>query len=267
LNKYQIIEKLSTKFGLEEATLLTKYLLEDVSVEDRTNFSLLSKSVERLLNDEPLQYITGKAYFLDYIFYVNPSVLIPRPETEELVEWAKEVIKDYKVNSILEVGTGSGCIAIAIKDKASVALNAIDVSIKALEVAKQNAITYNCNINFIECNFLDEGQRNNLPRVDLIISNPPYITEAEKVAMLPNVLNHEPQGALFAVGKDPFVFYKHLAELGNEQNATVMCELNEYYVKEIVQLFESEDCSRIEVRNDMQGKGRMLMASFNRAIL
>jgi release factor glutamine methyltransferase len=253
------------KFGLEEATLLTKYLLEDLSNEDRTNVSFLDESVDRLLNDEPLQYVTGKAYFLNYIFYVNPSVLIPRSETEELVEWAKEIISQNKINYILEVGTGSGCIAIALKDKSSLSVNAIDVSANALAIAKQNASKYNCEVNFIESDFLDAEKRKKLPKVDLIISNPPYITEGEKAAMLPNVLNYEPHSALFASANDPLIFYRYLAELGKEQEAIVLCELNEYYANEIVIFFNEQGFQTIEVRNDMQGKCRMLKACYNTA--
>jgi len=180
-------------------------------------------AMERLLKHEPLQYVIGKAYFLDMEFEVNPSVLIPRPETEELVILVLEDLDRHRQGMskklrILDIGTGSGCIAISLKKKLPMAeVTALDVSEGALEVARRNAVSNQVELNFLLMDILDRSQWPSLPEFDLIVSNPPYVTLAEKEAMLPNVLDHEPHNALFVPDEDPLIFYKAIASFAKDK--------------------------------------------------
>ena len=231
--------------------------------ESEINF--LQLSLKRLKNHEPLQYITGTAYFHGLDFKVSPAVLIPRPETEELVEWiAQQHGKAGEPLSILDVGTGSGCIAISLKAKMPEAvLFAIDVSEKAMAVARENAQELGAEVFFESVDILDAEARSALLKFDLIVSNPPYVTPADREKMLPNVTDHEPALALF-VEEDSLVFYKeiiafskdHLAEGGN-----LYFECNESNATEVAALLNQAGFKHVEVRKDMQGKDRMILGT------
>jgi len=224
--------------------------------------STYNDSIKRLLQHEPVQYITGIAWFYKYPFYVNKDVLIPRPETEELVE---HIVKENigKNISIIDIGTGSGCIAISLKKNVSGGLvSAIDVSIDALTVAKRNATELDANIHFIQQDFLQEGLWNTLDMYDVIVSNPPYIKYIEKEEMNNNVLQYEPHLALFVENEDALLFYRKTALFGKTHlntNGSIWMEINETLGKETKELFEGFGYSTV-LYKDLQGKDRMIKA-------
>lgn len=246
----------------QEKHLLAKYLVEDLFtfLQSENDTSILDGYISRINKHEPLQYITEKAHFLDYIFYVDRNVLIPRPETEEVVLKAIELIKKYRLKSVLDIGTGSGCIPISIKHRLNSAdVTAIDIDENAINVAKFNAEKYHATIHFIEVDFLNESNWSQLGNYDVIISNPPYISSSEKSGMSHNVLDYEPHKALFA-GEDTLLFYRKIAKFSRTHNpkAIVICELNEFYAPEIKEIFS--EYSNLEILQDLQGKNRILVA-------
>lgn len=231
--------------------------------------------IRKLKLHVPVQYILGHTEFYGLDFKVNEAVLIPRPETEELVEWVLEGTKGegrgagdtlnikHQTLNILDVGTGSGCIAIALKKNMPDAeVYALDISEKALVVAKVNAEKNNTAINFIHADILKPTfQPSNLPAFQLLISNPPYITEAEKPAMHPNVLEHEPHTALFVTDNDALLFYRAILDFAKERLAAdgkIYFELNANYASEIAALAKEKGFVNCEVRKDLSGKERMM---------
>ena len=278
----KFIDGLSTIYGFEEARSLSwlsisfvckleraKYLSikqEEINSDDAEQ---LFKIHEQLIQGKPLQYILGETVFYDLTFQVNPSVLIPRPETEELVDWAlitsRIINGETEVLKLLDIGTGSGCIAISIKKYIPLAdITAIDISEAALNTARQNA-----DLNQIEINFIQDDifKPTNLELInskyDLILSNPPYVTEAEKDQMLDNVLNHEPHNALFVPNHDPLVFYRAITDFALNHlkiNGFLFLELNEKFSKETINLLREKGFKEIELRQDMGGKDRMIRA-------
>lgn len=225
---------------------------------ERKIFAIL----HRLESGEPIQYILGHAWFYGLKMAVNPSVLIPRPETEELVSWILEDNRaPPKSLRILDVGTGSGCIAIALKhvlqDSAKVV--ALDISVGALEVAKTNAKVLTTDIEFLHVDFLKEDLHQ-LGTFDIIVSNPPYISKANTGQDVLNALSNEPELALFPEGDDPDHFYKRMASVGLDMLSSggfCYLEMNEYRAYEIVNCFDQNNWKIVEIRNDMQGKMRM----------
>jgi release factor glutamine methyltransferase len=278
----KFIDGLSTIYGSEEAKSLTwlsisfvckleraKYLSirqEEINSDDTEQ---LFKIHEKLIQGIPLQYILGETEFYDLIVKVNQSVLIPRPETEELVDWAlitsRIINGETEVLKLLDIGTGSGCIAISIKKYIPLAdITAIDISEAALNIARQNA-----DLNQVEINFIQDDifKPTNLELInskyDLILSNPPYVTEAEKDQMLDNVLNHEPHIALFVPDNDPLVFYRAIADFALNHlkiNGFLFLELNEKFGKETINLLKEKGFKEIDLRQDMGGKDRMIRA-------
>ncbi len=205
---------------------------------------------------------------------VNEHVLIPRPETEELVEWVVKEIRNKKLEirnkkvsnstfTILDIGTGSGCIAIALKRELHRAeLSAIDISNDALLVAKQNAADQNEEINFLQLDFLNERDWSLLPSFDFIVSNPPYIPENEKSKLAKNVVDHEPDVALFVTDNDPFIFYKKYASFADnhlKEKGKIFVEVHEDYSKGVQKIFEEKNF-KIESKKDIYGKDRMVKA-------
>ena len=236
---------------------------------------LLHSSIFRLQQYEPIQYVINEAWFAGMKFYVDKNVLIPRPETEELVHW---VVSDCKstignrqlTNSkfktshlkILDVGTGSGCIAIALKNKLpGIEMWACDIRDEALNVARLNADALHATIDFVPLNFLDPDQRRQLPVVDCIVSNPPYIPQGEKKDMKKNVVDHEPWTALFVPDEDPLVFYKAIADFGHKklnEEGTIYVEIHEDLGEQIRNLFLSRGYRMIHLKKDLQGKERIM---------
>jgi release factor glutamine methyltransferase len=222
--------------------------------------------LEQLKQEIPIQYLLGKTSFYGLDFEVNENVLIPRPETEELVEWILESQKS-KVESqkirILDIGTGSGCIAISLaKNLPHATVFAIDVSEKALATAKINAKNNSEDVTFINQNILETDDLKQ--QFDVIVSNPPYVRHLEKAEIKKNVLDNEPHLALFVADNDALIFYKKIAELAQKnlsKNGQLFFEINQYLGKEMVDLLEKMNFKNIELRKDIYGNDRMIKAS------
>jgi release factor glutamine methyltransferase len=222
----------------------------------------IDNALTQLLAHTPIQYVLGYAWFYNLKFIVSPAVLIPRPETEELVEEAISFLKNSASKKVIDIGTGSGCIPIAIKKNIPFAtITALDVSDKALEIAKQNAITQQTEISFVAINFLDEEKYNQLEGFDLIISNPPYIPHTERLSK--NVQDYEPHLALFVPENEALIFYKKILIFAKEhllQNGKIMLEVHENLAQETAQLFIQNNYFVI-IKKDMQEKERILIIS------
>jgi len=243
----------------------------------------------RLKTGEPIQYVLGKTEFYGLPFKVNPSVLIPRPETEELVEWVISSVgsgewgvgsRQWAVDSgelaasagqqptgsILDIGTGSGCIAVSLKKHLpGVRVSAIDISTEALATAKKNAELNKVDINFIEADILTLNSPLTT-HYSLIISNPPYVTLLDKTKMHTNVTDFEPHTALFVPENDPLIFYKAIADFAARNlspNGLLFFEINESYGNEVVKLLSKKGFKGIELKKDMGGKDRMIKACLN----
>lgn len=227
----------------------------------------LAHIVNEAITGKPIQYILGHTEFYGLAFRVNPSVLIPRPETEELVQWIIESVKtsDQPVNNILDIGTGSGCIAITLKNQnPNIELFAIDISSEALKTAQSNAELNKAPVNFIEADILNFNPSIQLPQFDIIVSNPPYVTETDKQQMHQNVTGFEPHTALFVPETDPLLFYVAIADFAKERltvNGQLFFEINESYGKETVEMLANKGFRNIELRQDLPGRDRMVKAS------
>ncbi len=225
----------------------------------------IEEFLARLLRGEPLQYVTGKAHFYQLILYVNFNVLIPRPETEELVFWILQDYKSLKKTdlSIIDIGTGSGCIAVALKKNLpSANVKALDVSENALNVAAKNALKHKVNINFVKEDILAETDLSTKDEFDIIVSNPPYVTLYEQEKMHENVLNHEPHLALFVPENDPLIFYKAIADFALRKlkpGGKIYLEINQYLADDTQKLYNDKGFNT-ELRKDMQGNFRMIKA-------
>ncbi len=220
----------------------------------------------QLKQQKPIQYIMGETEFFGLPFYVNENTLIPRPETEELVDW---ISRDLTINEcndlkILDIGTGSGCIAIALAKKFTNAqVFAIDVSEKALATAQKNAIRNEVNVTFIQKNILEI--ENLEQQFDIIVSNPPYVRNLEKVEIHKNVLAYEPHLALFVEDDNALVFYQKITELAAKnlsENGQLYFEINQYLGKEMIKLLSENNFATIELRKDIYGNDRMIKADF-----
>ncbi len=226
--------------------------------------ALLEKHIEGLAAHQPVQYVLGEAWFYNMKFFVSSQVLIPRPETEELVEWVLSSIAKDSGKTIIDIGTGSGCIAVALKKGLPNAMvYACDVSEGALEVAATNALMHETAILFSKTDILDHGQWNTLPKANVIVSNPPYIPADEKALMSPHVVLHEPHDALFVNTTDPLVFYRAIAGFAAQRllpDGWVYAEVHEDLAVETAGIFEPSVFADVEIRKDMQGKNRMIRA-------
>jgi len=216
---------------------------------------------------KPIQYILGETEFFGLNFSVNQSVLIPRPETEELVEL---ILKNHSGENlkILDIGTGSGCIAISLaKNMPSAKVYAIDISEDALSVAKENATRNQVEIQFFQQDILAELPDNIFnEKLDIIVSNPPYITPIEKYSIHDNVLKYEPHTALFVPQNNPLLFYERIADIGHSllnKSGFLYFEINALYGKEICQMLQTKGYSNIKLYQDISGKNRMIEAISN----
>jgi len=242
-----------------------EWVLSDIGALDEQQLVKLETYALELLEYRPVQYVLGESYFYNLKLFVDENVLIPRPETEELVHWAINSIADPKQNrKIIDIGTGSGCIALALKmELPSANILAMDVSAQALAVAQKNATLLNLDIEFEEMDILDGERHEGLPSFDIIISNPPYITLPEKERILPNVLQYEPHQALFVTDEDPLQFYKaieHFAAKKLKSNGSVFLELHKDFAV-ATELYYKEKGWFTELRKDMQDNDRMLRCS------
>ena len=220
-------------------------------------------AVNKLKNYIPIQYIIGNTEFYNLTLKVNAATLIPRPETEELVAWIINDQNNKQNISILDVGTGSGCIAIALaKNLPEAKVFALDVSEKALRIARQNALDNGVTIEFIEADIFDVDLGN--LQFDVIVSNPPYVRELEKETMSPNVLNHEPHLALFVKDDDPLLFYRSIVEVANntlKSKGFLYFEINEFLGNLTLQLVQKLNYCNIELKKDLFMKDRMIKAN------
>ena len=231
-------------------------------VLDSNQLQKLKFALAELELGKPIQYVTNQAFFLNNDFYVNDSVLIPRPETEELVKWVLDDINEYKIKSphLMDIGTGSGCIAISLaKANREIKLTAIDLSKEALIIAKKNASKHKVKIDFVQEDIQSLSHINRT--FDIIVSNPPYIHPDEKKDILPNVLNHEPHMAVFTPNNDPIYFYRLIINFASKVLKSLgglYLEINPKFLELLKSHISSRNFSEIEVRNDIFGKPRML---------
>jgi release factor glutamine methyltransferase len=242
------------EFGLSRTEILAEKEIKTIDT------IALEKQIDQINNHEPIQYILGEADFFVRKFKVNSSVLIPRPETELIVQ----LVKEEKLNSpiILDLGTGSGCIAISLAlEIPSATVHALDISEDALSIAKENAVRLNANVDFIQLDIV-----NQLPlfkNLDVIVSNPPYVMAKEKITMNKNVLDFEPHLALFVADNDPLKFYKIIAEKGKQllkPSGIIFVEINYQFGKEVAELFRDHGFEFVEIIKDMEGKDRVIKA-------
>jgi release factor glutamine methyltransferase len=242
-------------FSRTDMMLKKEEIIENSAVLELNNILLSLKQ------HKPIQYILGKTEFYGLPFIVNDNVLIPRPETEELVRWILDENKNEK-SSILDIGTGSGCIAVCLKKYIPMAeIFATDISSKALKLANENALLNKTVINFIEADILKKGTNVFNQSFDIIVSNPPYIRESEKSMMKENVMNYEPHLALFVKDDDALLFYKAIADFALENlkpSGKLYFEINEALNSEVMKMIADRGFVDIEVRKDIHGRHRML---------
>lgn len=248
---------LEDAFGIKTSQISTKIKLEAAQIAQLDGILL------RLLKHEPVQYVMGQAAFYGYRFKVTPAVLIPRQETEESVHWVLETCKQHpEIHSVLDIGTGSGCIPISIKKRRpDLEVHALDVSPAALEVAEENAENLHAEVHFHEVNILEKKAWKALPKFDLIVSNPPYVTEDERPILPKNVVDFEPHLALFAGGNDAQRFVKKIGEFGVQHlnpGGWLFLETNEFYVPISAQILEGLGYKNVETRQDLNGRDRMI---------
>ena len=275
---HQLRQQLQPLYDAGEATAITREMMEAATgisyakslitdaMLDAETYHLIERMSEELQTGKPLQYVLGYAWFIDRKFIVNGHVLIPRPETEELVQW---IIDDHQENqnapSILDIGTGSGCIPISLKLALKAAsVTSCDISKGALETASLNAEALSAKIELKEMNFLDKKAQTNLPTYNIIVSNPPYIPLKDKATMHINVLNYEPTNALFVPNDDALIFYREIALFGRShlaKNGTIYCELHKDYAQQTVTLFKETGYNQVELKKDINGHFRMLKAA------
>lgn len=280
----KFLQRLQLICSLPEATVITDRVFEEFASISKSDlikeparaldpsvYSRLECALEELSRHKPLQYVLGYCWFHHLKFKVNDSVLIPRPETEELVD---KVIEDRKRDfslgltgsdkiSILDIGTGSGCIAIVLKKNlVNAEVTAIDLSDHALMTAKENTVAHHVEITFLQMDFLDEENWKNLPLFDIIISNPPYIPLGEKQELDKNVTEFEPHMALFVPDDDPLIFYRKIARFGIEHlkdRGRIYLETHAGYASPAADLFRNH-YTTVTIMKDLQGRDRMIQA-------
>jgi release factor glutamine methyltransferase len=266
--KLKMISELSSIYEMDELNSIfnilseeylkiprSKILLANEIYLDDEKQTLFLSALERLKTHEPIQYILGKTSFMDMEFKVNSSVLIPRPETEELVRLILK--EDLDGKEILDIGTGSGCIAISLaKYLPNAKVTALDISSDSLRVAKQNAKLNNVDIHFINA---DIFKYKSDKKYDVIVSNPPYVTQSEQELMKSNVVKYEPKGALFVSDYNPLLYYRtilNFSKLSLNKNGIIYFEINENYKDEIIELVHNYGYSNIDCKLDVFGKYR-----------
>jgi len=285
----QLTTDLTPLYDSREAALIADWVLEHLTGLRR--IARLTKPAEplsdpilrqyyiyrsELLAHRPVQYVLHESWFAGLRFFVDENVLIPRPETEELVEWALGTIAASDATAsagsptasgaLLDVGTGSGCIAITLARKLpSVPIHACDISTGALHIAQKNAAYLGAHISFRHLDFLDHQTWTSLPPIRWLVSNPPYIPANERSTMAPHVADAEPALALFVPDSDPLVFYYAIAEFARRRlmpGGAVLTEIHEGMADAVMQLFKSAGATGIEIRKDLMGKDRMIKATW-----
>ena len=270
--------QLQAIYNMAEAGVITSWVFEKIAGIKKMDFikhqamepeldvaDKLNDALQQLLQHTPVQYVLGEAWFYKMVFKVNHDVLIPRPETAELVNWLLADYKDKELFSssvsILDIGTGSGCIAVALKKNLPAAtVTAIDFSAGALAIAKENALNNKVEINFFQLDFLNEQLWGTLPCFDLIVSNPPYIPISEKEQLDKNVTAYEPHSALFVPDSTPLLFYEKIALFGKsnlKKGGSIYVEVHENYAPQTAELFAKHRYD-VEAKKDIFEKDRML---------
>lgn len=265
--RYEPAEYESISFLIFEHVLgysrIQVHLKKDETIPD-AKLTEIEEILNRLADGEPIQYILGKADFYGLTFTVNPHVLIPRQETEELVDW---IINDNKLPepTILDIGTGSGCIPVALdKNIPDAEVFAYDISAEALTVANQNAVDNHVNIRTQKVDILHWEAASVDKTFDIIVSNPPYVKDEEKSLMLEHVLSHEPHLALFVSDNDPLIFYSRIAEFAQQhlsQEGKLYFEINEALGKQTASLLREKEFPNVTIKKDINGKDRMICAT------
>lgn len=272
--KKQFFESLSGYYATGELESIYRLVIENVFHVDYILFSIdtdikvdahnekkLSEILERLLKYEPVQHILGKAHFYDLDFEVNPNVLIPRQETELLVHMLIDKFRHFENPLILDIGTGSGCIAISLKNNLpGASVWALDISEKALETAQRNASLINTEITFLQDDILNPLLNYN-STFDLIVSNPPYVRHSEKDNMHKNVVDFDPQLALYVEDDDPLIYYRGITEFAKnhlKSGGVIAFEINEAYGNETEKVLLDKGFQSTKIVNDLNGKDRFV---------
>ena len=248
---------------------ITGFSRTEIIVNKNTYFSVeqhhvIESFIEKLKKNIPIQYILSETEFYGLCFNVNESVLIPRPETEELVDWIRTENDRNSTLKILDIGTGSGCIAISLKHEfPNSVVSAFDISEEALETAQSNADRNKLNVHFSKVDILHPD--NLEQKWDIIVSNPPYVLENEKANMEANVLEHEPHLALFVPDNDPLLFYRQIALFAQKHlnnNGKLYFEINRQFGSETIDLLKELGFTNVELRKDISGNDRMTKAVY-----
>lgn len=272
-----LVEELEELYTPEEAVNIMRLVFQeklglsraDVAVNnnqavDEKSRKLIFQIAEKLMEGQPVQQLIGSVRFLDCKLRVNKNVLIPRPETEELADLIIKENKHQEELHVLDVGTGSGCLAIALSNHLPESfVSALDISQPALELARINAIANNAVVDFLNLDILNEDNWKKLRTYDIIVSNPPYVLESEKVAMHTNVLNHEPHLALFAPQDQPLLFYDKIADMAVKRlakNGVLYFEINAAYGGDVRRLLKKKGFEEVKVLGDLSGRDRFVRA-------
>ncbi len=276
LYRYFLVQ-LQEIYSLDEATIIADWVFDKVIDIKRADLlrnpnepvtaaahGLMNQKLLQLLKHKPVQYVLGEAWFYNMKFSVNEQVLIPRPETEELVElMLTDKRKKTAAPSIIDIGTGSGCISIALKKHLPGSkITAVDISKGALEVASENAIHHQTAVDFKQLNFLDEKQWADLPSFDIIVSNPPYIPINEKEKLEKNVADNEPHAALFVPANEPLLFYKKIHQFSKHhlnEGGRIYMETHEDYAGDVADFFGKHH-QKVVLKKDMYEKHRIVIA-------
>lgn len=285
----QLTTDLTPLYGSREAALIAGWVMEHLT--GHSKIDRLIRATEplpdhilrqyyiyrsELLAHRPVQYVLQESWFAGMRFYVDENVLIPRPETEELVQWAIETITPNPTGdhpsplspsgTLLDIGTGSGCIAITLSRKLpTLAIHACDISTGALHVAQKNAACLGADLTFHQLDFLDRQAWVGLPPIQWLVSNPPYIPQSERSAMAPHVTDAEPALALFVPDTDPLIFYRAIAEFSGrylQPGGAVFVEIHEGMAGPVADVFRSHGASAVEARKDLSGKDRMIKGNW-----
>lgn len=281
LARLAIISRLSPQYGPGESAAIARIVLEDAfgikgigsgTFFTPTQVQLLHTLLDQLTAGKPVQYVVGQAQFYGLIFKVSPAVLIPRQETEELVAWVLDFLKSRSFTNprLLDIGLGSGCIGISIKAKfKTIQLFGLEKSKEALEMANENAtrLLGVGQFSFTEGDVLDTKKWKQLPDIEIIVSNPPYIPKHEIALMPEHVYAHEPALALFVDDDDPLIFYRKIAALAKTKltrGGALFFECNEFNAPEVGRLLEQDGFIRVEVKKDLMGKDRMVKGEIAR---
>lgn len=280
--RQRLRQSLTPLYGERESTFIADWVLEQVTGWSKeyarmqpdaelspTMAEYIDLHLKDLLRWRPVQYVLGEAWFMNMRFKVDERVLIPRPETEELVEWVTSSVKDEKLGKIgqrriLDIGTGSGCIPIALKaNLPEASIWSLDASEGALALARENARILSADVHFLHLDVLKDDSLPAIPEADIIVSNPPYVLEDDRADMRRNVIDWEPHMALFVEGSDPLLFYHRIADLGLlklSEGGQVFVEIQETMSDAVVSLFRARGYREIEARRDLSGRDRMVKA-------